>query len=183
MRTIVLKYGVLAGVVLVGVLAGMLALVNNGQMDRAELVGYSSMVVAYLLVFFGIRSYRDSEGGGSITFGKAFKVGILITLVASAMYVAAWEVYFFNFDHGFTEKYTAAVIEKLRESGASAEAIGAEEERMAAFAKMYQNPFVNSGMTFLEVFPVGLVMTLVSAAILRRRPNAVPGTRTAAATI
>jgi len=88
--------------------------------DKSEIIGYTAMVLAFLLVFFGIRSYRENIGGGAITFARAFKVGILITLVTCAVYVVSWEIVYFNFIPDFDEKYTAHVIETMRMDGATA---------------------------------------------------------------
>lgn len=173
MRRIVLVFGLLSGLIT----AAMLVLTvprgtDAASFEHAELVGYSTMVLAFLLVFFGIRSYRQSVGGGAIGFGRAFKVGILITLVSCAVYVATWQVYYFNFAPDFAERYTARTLEKMKEEGAAEAAIAAERDKLARFAQLYKNPFVNVGITFLEIFPVGLVMTLVSAGILRRKEPA-----------
>lgn len=173
MKKIVLRYGLISGGLLVAVMAVMVPMCLNGTLnfDHGGLVGYSSMVVSFLLVFFGVKSYRDTVGGGTISFGKAFKVGLLITLMACAMYVIAWEIMYFNFFPDFLEVYSAHVLTKMREAGESAAAIQKTTEQMASMAKLYTNPLFNSAITFMEVFPVGLIMTLISAAILRRKPG------------
>jgi hypothetical protein len=174
MKRIVLTYGLMAGAIVAILMSITVALTMTGRIEfgSSELIGYSSIVLSFLAVFFGIRSYRDSAGGGSITFGRAFKVGILITLVACAVYVVTWEIVYFNFIPDFTDKYAALVIERATESGATAEQIAAEQQKMAQFKELYANPLFNVAMTFMEVFPVGLIVTLVSAAILRRKPEA-----------
>lgn len=179
MRNTVVKFGLIAGGILAATMAVTLPLMNSGKMEHSYVVGYTSMVVALLAVFFGIRSYRDKNGGGTITFGKAFKVGILITVIASAIYVIAWEIIYFNFVPDFADKYAALSIEKLRSDGASDAEILAEQQKMADFKRLYANPLINVGMTFMEVFPVGLIVTLVSAAILRKKPTPGFGSRMA----
>jgi hypothetical protein len=129
------------------------------------------MVLAFLLVFFGIRSYREEVGEGTISFGKAFQVGILITLVACVVYVLAWQVVYWGFYPDFLDQYSAHAVEKARAAGESEAAIREMEADMASWGKLYQNPFFNAGITFLEVFPVGLIVSLISAAILRRRSS------------
>lgn len=175
MKNIVLKFGLLSGLATIAMFAVMLPLTMNGTIDfeGSEVIGYSSMILSFLLVFFGIRSYRR-KAGGTITFGKAFQVGILITLIACAVYVVTWEIYYFGFDNDFADKYATFAIEKLKKSGASPETIAAETQKMDKFKVMYQNPAFNIGMTFMEIFPVGLVMTLISAAILRRKAPPAP---------
>jgi uncharacterized protein DUF4199 len=182
MKTIVLRFGLASGAVLSVMTALMIPMCMNQTFDNQEIVGYTSMVLAFLLVFFGIRSYRNGAGGGTITFGKAFQVGILITLVTCAVYVVAWEIVYWGFIPDFAETYSRHVLDKLRESGATADAIAAKQAQMEQFQVWYKNPLFNVAMTFMEIFPVGLIVTLVSAAILRRRgPGGRPAVSTASA--
>lgn len=170
MKNIILKSGLISGAVL-GVLSAVsmpLCLSGVISFDKMEIVGYTAMVAAFLMVFFGIRRYRDTEGGGTITFGRAFKVGIGITIVACAVYVAAWEVVYWGFVPDFDDRYGAHVMESLRASGASAAELAAKQEEIATFKRLYANPTINAGITFMEVFPVGLMVTLVSALLLFR---------------
>ena len=127
------------------------------------------------MVFFGVRSYRDTVAGGAVTFGRAFKVGLLIMLVASACYVATWEVIYYTIAPDFGARYAASVVEKARKSGASEAEIAAQAKRMAEFTEMYKNPLVNIALTLLEPLQVGIVLTLVSAGVLsrKRRPTGV----------
>lgn len=173
MKRIVLRYGLASGAILLAIAGVMLPLCLNGIIgfDQGELVGFSTMILAFLMVFFGIRSYRDSVGGGAIGFGKAFQVGILITLITCAVYVVTWEIAYFNFFPDFLDQYSAHTLDKMRAAGESEAAIREEAAKMADLAKVYDNVFINSGITFLEIFPVGLIVTLVSAGILRRKPR------------
>jgi hypothetical protein len=173
MKKIVLRYGLVSGAILLALSAVMLPLCMNGTIDfdHSELIGYSAMVLSFLLVFFGIRSYRDNVAAGSIGFGKAFQVGILITLITCAMYVIAWEIAYFNFFPDFLDQYSAHVLAKMRAAGESEAAIREQTAQMATMAKYYDNLLFNVAITFMEVFPVGLIVTLVSAAILRRKPR------------
>ena len=175
MKRIVLRFGIASGLILMAMTSVMLPLNMRGTIDfeYGELIGYSSMVLSFLLVFFGIRSYRDNVAGGEIGFGKAFQVGILITLITCAMYVIAWEIAYFNFFPDFLDQYSAHVLDKMRAAGESEAAIQKTTEQMATMAKYYDNVLFNSAITFMEVFPVGLIVTLVSAAILRRKPSQV----------
>jgi hypothetical protein len=166
MKKIVIRFGLASGAILLVLFSIMLPLGVH-----SEVLGYSSMVLAFLMVFFGVRSYRDNIAGGSIGFGKAFQVGILITLITCAIYVIAWEITYFNFMPDFLDKYTAQVLEKMRAAGESAAAIQEKAAKLATMAKYYDNLLFNVAITFLEVFPVGLIVTLVSAAILRRKPG------------
>ena len=121
------------------------------------------MVLAFLMVYFGVQSYRDNVAGGSVTFGRALKVGLLISLVIMACYVVIWEVMYYNFMPDFLDKYTAYALEQARQSGASADAIAAQAKEMQEFGEMYKNPLVNIAFTLLEPLPVAVVFTLVTA--------------------
>jgi amino acid transporter len=138
--------------------------------DRAVLVGYTSMLIAFLLVFFGIKSYRDNIGNGEISFGRAFTVGILITLVTCVFYVVSWEILYYTFLHDFPEKYGNYLIEKARASGATPEQIAQQLKEVQDMKALLDNPVLAPLVIFIsEPLPVGLVMTLISAAILRKR--------------
>lgn len=177
MKKIVLTFGLLSGGILAALSAVMTPLCMNGTIDfgYSYVLGYTIMVLSFLLVFFGIRSYRENVGGGVVTFGKAFQVGILMSLITCAVYVVSWEIVYFNFVPDFADKYAVHMLDRMRAKGATEPAIEEKKKEMARFKELYKNPFVNVGMTFLEVFPVGLIVTAVSAAILRRKtPRATP---------
>jgi hypothetical protein len=171
MERTVLTFGVISGAILATMTAVMMPLCMNGtiSMRNSELLGYTTMALAYIAVFFGIRSYRERNNGGTITFGKAFQVGILITLVTCAVYVIGWEIVYWGFMPDFGDKYAAFTLENMKTGGATPAALAKAQAEMARFKELYRNPLFNIGMTFLEVFPVGLIVTLVSAAILRKK--------------
>jgi hypothetical protein len=168
-KKIVLTFGLIAGVILSVFMVATIPFVDRIGFDYGMVIGYSTMVLAFLLVFFGIRSYRENVGGGQISFGRAFSVGILIVVIASLMYVVTWEILYYNVIPDFADKYTAHLLEKARAAGASPEQLAAEQEKMNSMKWMLSNPLINGAVTLLEPLPVGIVLTLVSAAILRRR--------------
>ena len=172
MKKTVLTYGLISGAVLAtmtAILTPLLCMNRTINLRHSEIFGYTAMVLAYIAVFFGIRSYRDRNNGGTITFGRAFQVGILITLVTCAVYVIGWEIVFWGFIPDFGDKYAALALERMQNDGATPAALATAQAEMARFKELYRNPLFNVGMTFLEVFPVGLIVTLVSAAILRKK--------------
>ena len=173
MKKTVLTFGLISGAILSLMMLCTLPFLDRIGFDKGEIIGYTTMVLSFLLVFFGIRSYRDSVGDGSITFLRAFSVGILITFVASLCYVGTWEVIYFKFMPDFAEKFAKHAIDQVIASGATKEVIDAKIQEMRDFIVMYNNPLINAAISFLEPLPVGLIMTLISAAILRRkaRPN------------
>jgi len=173
MKKNIIIYGLIAGIV-VSVL--MLSSVNylshcegNVDYDTSMLIGYASMLIAFSLVFVSIRNYRDKYNEGVISFGKAFKIGIMIVLIASTIYVLAWLIDYFFFIPDFMEKYSAHMLDQLKASGASQIEIDKQTKEMASFGKMYKNPFFNAMMTYVEILPVGLIVTLISSLILKRR--------------
>jgi hypothetical protein len=172
MKKIILIYGLIAGTIVAAMMLITMPMYNNGtlDMDNGELVGYTTMVIALSMVFFGIKSYRDNHAKGVISFGTGFKVGILITLVASAMYGLAWEVSYNKIGDDFMKKMTEKYYEDMKADGASEEELQKAKEDWESFGEMYKNPIVRFAFTvFVEIFPVGLAITLVSAGLLRKK--------------
>jgi hypothetical protein len=174
MRKIVLTFGLIAGAILA--LMMLITLPFHDQIGfgtEGYIVGYTSMVLAFLMVFVGVKSYRDNVAGGSVSFGRAFKVGLMITAIASICYVATWEVVYFKFLPDFPDKYAAYSLDKAKQSGATDAQIAEKTKEMAEFKEMYKNPLVNVALTLLEPLPVGLVFTLVTAGVLSRKRRVV----------
>jgi Protein of unknown function (DUF4199) len=174
MKKTILVFGVISGVLSSLMMLATVPFMDKIGLDKGYFVGYTAIVLSFLLVYFGIRSYRDNVSNGQITFAKGFAVGISITLISCIFYVATWEVLYFTVMHDFMDKYGAYVIEKLEASGASAAAVQAQVEQLKKYKESYENPFFNVAMTFIEPFPVGLVITLISAAVLRKKPQSQP---------
>ena len=169
MKKTIVTFGLISGAVSSAMMLLTMPFMDRIGFDHGYYVGYTSIVLSFLLVFFGIRSYRDNVGTGQITFGKAFMIGLGITVISCVCYVITWEALYFTVLHDFTDKYAAYVMAKAKASGASEAVLQQKMQEMAQFQKMYQNPLINVAYTFIEPFPVGLVITLVSAALLKRR--------------
>lgn len=174
MRKIILTYGLLAGVIVSVLMLISLSLWHNDAVnfDNSELIGYASMVVALSVIFFGIKAYRDNHQNGALKFVKGLQVGLLITLVASLLYAGTWETYYRTnpkVQASFIDKYTEHSLNKMKAAGASSVEIEQKAKQMASMAEMYKNPLIRFGMTMLEILPVGIAVTLICAAALRRK--------------
>jgi len=169
MKKTILTFGLISGAISSLMMVATVPFADRIGFDKSEIVGYTTIVLSFLLVFFGIRSYRDNAGNGQITFTKAFAVGISITLISCICYVVTWEILYFNFLHDFMDKYGAYMIEKLKASGAGPAAIQAQLQQAKKFKEMYDNPLFNAAITLIEPFPIGLAITLLSAGILRKK--------------
>ena len=169
MKKTVLTFGLIGGAIMATMMFATLPFMDKIGFGKGEVIGYTTMILAFMLAFFGIRSYRENVGGGHITFGRAFAVGILITLVACVCYVVAWEIIYFKFMPDFVDKYASYMAEKVKASGASQQVIDAKLQEMKSFKAMYDNPFINAAITIFEPLPIGLIVTLISAAILRKK--------------
>ena len=185
-RTIV-KYGVIAGLVVGGFMfATFGAFGGEPPLKYGMWIGYTTMLVALSAVFVGIKRHRDVERGGVIGFWPALGVGLGISFVAGLFYVAAWEAVQAMSHMDFATSYSKAVIASEQAKGASAEAIAKLTAEMEAFKVQYANPMFRLPMTFIEIFPVGVLVSLVAAALLRNprflpARRAEPGTRSSAA--
>jgi hypothetical protein len=169
MRKIVLTFGLIAGAILSAMMLITLQFQEQIGFDKGAIVGYTTMVLAFLMIFFGVRSYRDNVAGGSVTFGRAFLVGFLIMGIATVCYVATWEVVYYKLAPDFGDKYAAYAVEKAKASGATDAQIAATLKEMSDFKEMYRKPLYNIAMTTLEPLPVGLLFTLIAAWALSRK--------------
>ena len=170
MKKIVLTFGLISGVIISALMLATFPFHERLGPENSMAVGYATMVAAFLLVFAGVKQYRDTVAGGVIGFGKAFQVGILIALISSACYVATWEVmYFGGWTSDYFEKYEAQMLTKWRAEGKPQAEIDQEVAEMKVWAERYKNPAINAAITFLEPLPVAILMALISAGVLRRR--------------
>jgi hypothetical protein len=174
MKKTILTFGLISGAISSLVMLVIVPFADRIGFERGPVIGYTSIVLSFLLVYFGIRSYRDNVSHGQITFLKAFAVGISITLISCVCYVVTWEVVYYNFLPDFWDKYGAHLVVKLRASGASDAAVQARLQEVATYKELYKNPFFNAVLTFIDPFPIGLVITLISALALRRTPQSQP---------
>lgn len=171
MKKIILTYGLIAGTIVAAIMLISMPLYNSGviTMDNGKIVGYTTMVIALAMVFFGIKSFRDNHQNGTITFGRGFKIGFFITLIASVMYGLTWEVSYNTMSQNFIQEMSNQYVKKMKANGASEAEIQKGMQEMASFTEMYKNPIIRFGITLMEIFPVGIVITLLSAGLLRRK--------------
>jgi len=164
----VIRFGVIAGL-LVGIpmIAFMVSLPPDGHGLASMVQTYIVMLVALSMVFVGVKQYRDKALGGVIHFAPALGLGLAISAVAGVFYAIAWEIsqVFMSFD--FTGFYAKSMVDSVRNAGGSPEAIAQAEQHAREFVEQYSNPLFRVPMTFLEIFPVGVLVSLVSAALLR----------------
>lgn len=178
MQKIIIRYGLISGVIssvllLVVTLIGKSIIEKQGGLDKffdyGAYLGFTCIILSLTLVFIGIKSYRDQHNAGRITFGKAFQIGILVTIISCVCYALTWLVCYYNFFPTFMDDFSAYHLQKLKESGESAAEIAKQAAEMNHTKEMYQNPLYNFAITFMEPFPVGLLMTAVSAFVLKKK--------------
>lgn len=168
MRSNVLIYGSIIGIILcINMVLMVNVIYNNPNVKANDIVGYAAMVVMFSLIFFGVRNYRNKQLNGFITFGKAFKTGVLIALVGSTIYVLVWLFYYYLFVPDFIDAYTKRVLNTC-----SASDLESKTKEMANFKEMYKNPLFVILITYSEVLPVGVIVALVSALLLKKKKKA-----------
>lgn len=170
MKNTVLRFGLPAAAILILTMLISLISMRNQSIDfgAAEIFGYLTMLAALSMVFFGIRSWKNQQTE-PLTFKQGFLVGLYITLIASVLYVISWMVLSSWLAPDFADQYYDQFIEELKASDKPATEIDALVAKYEANKELYKKPLVQIGMTFLEIFPIGLLVTLVSALILRKR--------------
>lgn len=169
-KNTVLKYGLIAG----GIVAAFMifatwTFINNPDTKLSEVFGYTGMLVAFSFVFIGIKNFRDKQNEGHISFGKAFKIGILIALIASLIYVGVWLIEYYLIFPDFMTKYSEHMMKTIDKSALTAAEIKAKADEMKMYVEWYKNPIMVILLTFSEVFPIGLVVSLISALILKKQ--------------
>lgn len=170
MTKIVLIFGLISGVIAGLLMWLLMGFVNTGAInfDNGMIWGYATMIIALSMVFFGIKSYRDNNGG-RITFLKGLQVGILISLISAVCYAASWELYYPKVGDEFMQKYTTYYLEKMKSEGSSDAEIEKARVEGEQFMAMYKNVLVRFPMSMMEILPVGIIVTLISATLLRKR--------------
>jgi len=151
-----LVYGLITGLVIMGVILGGSLLAPNAAIFSTVWFGYTVMVVAMTFLFVGVKRYRDVEKGGVIRFLPALGIGLAIGLVAVVTYVLIWEIYLAATHYAFIDLYF---------SGTDPETV--------AMRETYSNPVYRAFYTALELAPVALIMALFAAALLRN-PRLLP---------
>jgi hypothetical protein len=167
MTRIILIFGIAAGLIVTVPMDLMVTNSEHGSAAQSYFAGYLVMVLALSLIFFGVKRLRDRELGGVIRFVPALLAGLGISAVAGVIYVIGWEITLAVTDFAFIDSYSTAAVEAARARGASAADIAAVIAQMDEFRRQYANPFFRLPMTFIEIFPVGLLISLISAALLR----------------
>ncbi len=168
MKRLSLIYGSISGLIIITSVIISMTVVDSTHLAGLEFLGYLIMLVALSVIFFGIRKYRDEELGGVIRFGTAVRLGLGISLVASAIHVGVWEVYLAATDYAFVEEYSESVLAGYEDDGLSDAEMAEETQKVAVAVERYSSPLFRMPITFLEIFPVGLLVTLISAGVLRR---------------
>lgn len=173
MLRIAFVYGAIAGVLVIAIITAGLVIGGPGSGSSSQVFGYLIMLIALTLIFFGVKQHRDANLGGVIGFAAALIAGLAIAAVAGVFYVAGWELYLASTDYEFIDQYADGYIEAKQAAGATAEEVAKLSADMDALATNYANPLFRLPITFMEIFPVGVIIALVSAAILRN-PRAFP---------
>ena len=171
MNKVIWKYGLIAGAILAALMFLTIPFVDTIG-DMGIVLGYTTMLIGFMMIFLGIRAYRDGQGGGQVTFGRAFLIGLAITAIGSLCYVAAWEVMSRTYMPDFTDKYSARFMAEARAEGMPEAELAATQKKLDEFAESYKNPWYRVPMVLLEPLPVGLILSLVASGVLRRGPSA-----------
>ncbi|MFN8347118.1 MAG: DUF4199 domain-containing protein [Spirosomataceae bacterium] len=178
MKQTIIRYGLISGVISSALmtatsLIGKYIIEKHGGLkqffDNGAYLGFTCIILSLTLVFIAIKTYRDQQNDGRITFGKAFLIGISVTAISCTCYALTWLIFYYNVFPTFMEDYAVYQLQKMKEEGATAATLAKQAIEMRSFNEKYQNPLFNFGLTFMEPFPVGLLMTAVSALLLKKK--------------
>lgn len=170
MKKTIIKNGLISSLIVCAAMATSMALMKNGcGSTTSMMVGYASMLVAFIFIFVAVKSYRDKENGGVITFWTGLKIGLLISLIASTCYVVTWAIEYKYFMPDFMTKYAASAIAQIKASGQSQAIIDAEIKKTMEMQESYKNPVYFTMITYSEILPVGILVSVISAWIFKRK--------------
>ncbi|HEU4717592.1 MAG TPA: DUF4199 domain-containing protein [Bacteroidia bacterium] len=172
MKKIVLTYSLIAGAIMFAMMIIPTVFFSQNQLDsgKAEIIGYTTMIAAFLLIFFGVKNYRDNYSSGTITFWKAFLTGLYIMLIASVIYVIAWMIIQPLFMPDFYQKYFDLEAATLKANGATVAQLAEAKQNADSMIRLVSNPVFKFLLTLLEPLPVGLPITVISALVLKKKP-------------
>ncbi|CAN5731330.1 hypothetical protein BH11BAC3_BH11BAC3_37150 [soil metagenome] len=172
MKKIILVTGLIGGtIVSIMLIYATWHITQTDDFEGNMFLGYATMILAFSLIFVAVKQVRDKENNGVISFGKAFKTGLFVTLVTSTMYVLVWLVCYYFFTPDFMDKYTACVLKNATRDGATAAEMTEKVAEMKSYREMYKNPLFVILLTYMEILPVGLIVSLITALILKRKIN------------
>ena len=171
MKKLILIYGLIGGAIVSAMMLITMPMYKSGtfNFDNGELTGYTTMVIALSVIFFAVKSYRDKQSNGTITFWKGVQIGMLITLIAGVMYAFTWEYLFADMGNEFMAMMTEAHMTELKAGGATDADIQKARDEMAVNMEYYKNPLIRFPITIVEILPVGIIISILSAALLRRK--------------
>ncbi len=171
MRKNILTFGIIAGLIVsIFMVVSIAICYSSGNFGEGSMeAGYASMIIAFSFIVVAIKNFRDKYNNGVISFGKAFQIGLFISLIASTFYVVTWLIYFYNFVPDFMDKYGDLMIKQASQKGLSALELQKETEKIAKMREMYKNPLFVILFTYVEVLPVGLLVTVVASLILKKK--------------
>jgi Protein of unknown function (DUF4199) len=164
MKNTILKNGLFGGLTASSCMAAMtLYMKSNPSYEPNMALGFGCMLVAYMFLFLGIKQERDADNG-LISFRKAFKTGLLIALVISTIYVAVWLVIYYNFFPDFIEQYSELMLKN-----AKPEELAAKTTEMNQMREWYKNPVMIILLTFMEILPFGILVSLLAALVMKKK--------------
>ncbi len=170
MQKNVIVFGLMAGLIVAAVMTySTVMYYQQADFDSNMLLGYASMLVAFSFIFVGIKNVRDKYNDGWISFGKAFQIGLFISLIGSSIYVLVWLVDYYWFIPDFMDKYSAHVLKEAQANGASQVELQQQLDQLNVYKELYKNPLFVILLTYLEILPVGLLISLISALLLKRK--------------
>lgn len=171
MKKIILTHGILGGALISAIMAFSILKYNDViNFNENMIYGFSFMLIAFILPFISIWKFRKVDGT-SYQFKRAFLLGLGVSFLASLIYVLTWEVVFNIYIPNFMEKYSEFCLKQLTESGATADVIAAKQSEMAHQTVMYVKAWYRMGLTFMEIFPIGLIASSIAALTIRKKNN------------
>ncbi len=171
MKNIVLKHGLITGIFITSFMVFYYVIFYPFLIRHNEYcsLGLLGLIGSFSMVFFGILEYRDKVNNHIISFKKAFKIGFLISLMGSLIYLAYYTINYHFFKPSLLEREISYQLRPQKIEHLNKESIQALTDRIKEYRNSFHNPIYFILNTLGDALPFGLFFTLISALILKRK--------------
>jgi hypothetical protein len=174
MKQVIWKNGLISGALITTfTLISMYFCYTSETMQGNMLLGFTAMFLAFAFIFVGVKNFRDKHNEGVVTFGKAFMVGLYIALISSSMYVIGWMFEYHLVMPDFMDKYVDYGIQHIDKASLSAEEYDKQVKGLESYRHTYDNKISMALLTYMEILPVGMLMSLIAALVFMRKKKEV----------
>lgn len=130
-------------------------------------LGYVTWIIIIVCLFYAMKSYRDSVNQGTLSYGNAFVIGLLVAIIAGFISSVFTYIQFRFISPEIIDKMLQMTEDKLMSKGMSDDMI----EKSIEMSKKFMTPIIMSIMGFIMTVIIGGILSLIIAAIAKKDPE------------